>query len=338
WGLYNPSERTDEWYTSEYFGGEPEDWFGIHHGSKSRPGFNGDSTRYQKLMNDLIKRDQRDATTYALTRQYVDVVNFCDYMLFTWWMGVGDWPNNNWYAGHRNDSSPLGATPLQFFAWDGEWSWDASRAGGPGYVHPDFRNNKNGGSQIPSIWHALRQNDDFMTLFADRVYRHFFNDGALSEKVAQQRWLRLNELVRSAVIAESARWGDTMESHGEPTRTRDRDWQREVDAIYAMIDGNSKQFIEHLRQQGYYPQIDPPLFSQHGGELATEDTILLTNPQGSGTVYYTLDGSDPRAGAFPVEVATQILFDESAPKRVLVPTKSISSHWRGLQSFDDSQW
>jgi len=305
WGLYNPVERTDHWFTSEYFGGDPEEWFAIHHGSRSNPGFNGDSTRYQTLMNDLVMQDQSDEDTYALTCEYIDTENFCDYMLFTWWMGVGDWPENNWYAGCREEDSPLGPTPLRFFAWDGEWSWDASRAGGPGYVHPDFRNNKHSGSSpIPQIWHALRRNDDFMMLFADRIYRHFFNGGALTEAVAQQRWLRINEQIRSAVVAESARWGDAMKNQGQPTRTRNEDWQREVDAIHGMIEGNSRRFLDHLRQQGYYPVVDPPLFSRRGGGVPHDYELLLTNPNSTGGVYYTTDNSDPRVRAAPVKGAS----------------------------------
>lgn len=295
WGLYNPVERTDHWFNAEYFGGDADDWFAIHHGSKGRPGFHGDSTRYQFLMNELITQDQTDAHTYALTSTYIDVENFCDYLLCTWWMGVGDWPGNNWYAGCRTDGAPLGSTPLRFFAWDGEWSWDASRAGGPGYVHPDFRKHKSGGkAPISQIWHALRQNDDFMMLLADRVYRHFFNGGPLTEAVARQRWLQINEQLRSAVVAESARWGDAMENQGQPTRTRNQDWQAEVNAIYEMIDGNSRQFLDHLRQQGYYPALDPPTFSQRGGAVQNGQPVSLTNPNGDGVIYYTTDGSDPR--------------------------------------------
>ena len=339
WGLYNPSERTDQWFAAEYFDSTPENWFALHHGSQGRPGFNGDGSRYQTLMNDLIKRDLTVPEHYARVREYVDVENFCDYMLFTWWMGVGDWPNNNWYAGCRTDSSPLGPTPLRFFAWDGEWSWDASRAGGPGYVHPDFRSHKNSGnSVIATIWHALRQNSDFMCLFADRVYQHFFNGGPLTEEMGQARWLALNDLIRSAVVAESARWGDAMKNQGQPTRTRNEDWQQEVDAIYHMIEGNSQQFLDHLRQQGYYPAIEPPVFSEQDAVLPVEHQLWLTNPNGDGDVYFTTDGSDPRFGASPVHTDASMLVEEAAPKRVLVPLQYVGQNWRGLHAFDDSEW
>ena len=339
WGLYNPVERTDQWFASQYFNADPEDWFAVHHGSQNVPGFNGDGSRFKTLVNDLIKRDQTIADNYAMTCGYIDTENFCDYMLFTWWMGVGDWPNNNWYAGCRTDSSPLGPTPLRFFAWDGEWSWDASRAGGPGYVHPDFRSSKNSShSLIPKIWHALRQNDDFLTLFADRVYEHFFHDGALTETAAQQRWLAINEQIRSAVVAESARWGDAMKMQGQPTRTRNEDWQQEVNAIYDMIEGNSRQFLDHLRQQGYYPMIDPPDFSERDTVLPAEHELWLANPNEGGVIYYTTDNSDPRSSVPQVDVGLSTLVGEDAPKYVLVPSQRISQDWRGLHAFDHGQW
>ena len=332
WGLYNPVERTDQWFAAEYLDTDPEDWFAVHHGSQNVPGFNGDGSRFQTLVDDLIERDLSKADNYVLTCAYIDAENFCDYMLFTWWMGVGDWPNNNWYAGCRTDSSPLGPTPLRFFAWDGEWSWDASRAGGAGYVHPDFRSHKKSSSAlIPRIWHALRQNTDFMTLFSDRVYQHFFHHGALTEEVAQQRWLEINEQIRSAVVAESARWGDAMKNEGQPTRTRNEDWQQEVETIFNMIEGNSQQFLDHLRQQGYYPMIDPPEYSERDTVLPPERELWLTNPNESGVVYYTTDNSDPRFSVPPAHVGVDVLVD--VPHSCEVKARVLDGHtWSALNT------
>ena len=97
-----------------------------------------------------------------------------------------------------------------------------------------------------------------MTTFADRVYANLFNDGAMTEENAMERWSTLTNYIKDAVIAESARWGDSMESAGHPTRTRDGDWQREVDRIAGIIDGNNAVFISKLRDEGFYPPIDPP--------------------------------------------------------------------------------
>ena len=45
------------------------------------------------------------------------------------------------------------------------------------------------------------------------------------------------------------------------------------------------------RQEGYYPTIDPPEIrrTEAGGGLAS-----LVNPNASGDICYTLDGTDPR--------------------------------------------
>ena len=40
--------------------------------------------------------------------------------------------------------------------------------------------------------------------------------------------------------------------------------------------------------------LDAPNFNQYGGEFATPFDLTMTNPNGGGTIYYTLDGSDPR--------------------------------------------
>jgi hypothetical protein len=124
-----------------------------------------------------------------------------------------------------------------------------------------------------------------MTLFADRVYQHCYRDGALTEANAIARWRQLNEFVSDAIIAESARWGDARKIFGEPTRTRDETFLPEVERVVGMMTGNVEHFIKVLREEGYYPTIDPP---------ALEGTRLV-NPNGSGNVVYTVDGSDPRA-------------------------------------------
>jgi hypothetical protein len=41
--------------------------------------------------------------------------------------------------------------------------------------------------------------------------KHLSNDGALTAANAQARWLELNNIVDRAIVAESARWGDTWE-------------------------------------------------------------------------------------------------------------------------------
>lgn len=108
-----------------------------------------------------------------------------------------------------------------------------------------------------------------MILFADRVYRHCFREGALTEANATARWRLLNEFVEDALLAESARWGDAREELGATRRTRENTFYPEVERVAERMRGNVERLIEALREEGYYPAVDPPeltyLISLTGG-------------------------------------------------------------------------
>ena len=145
WGLYNPSERPDEAFSSEYFGGSEDDWFSINHDGRTR----GDRTRWDYLRGPLIAKDMSVAANYAELQQYLDVDKFSDYLLLNWYQATTDWPGNNWFNGNRND----GTIPTQYYAWDGEWSWDRGLTGpvNGAWVHPDFRNGSMATSDLANI-------------------------------------------------------------------------------------------------------------------------------------------------------------------------------------------
>jgi len=79
----------------------------------------------------------------------------------------------------------------------------------------------------------------------------------------------------------------------------------------------------------------PPGFSPKEGQFDQSFELTMTVPYG--TIFYTLDGSDPGRPA-SVQVTTTTLAAPSATKRVLVPTVAISNNWKGDQVFDDSSW
>ena len=93
-----------------------------------------------------------------------------------------------------------------------------------------------------------------MTLFADRVYKHCFNDGAVSDDQSRARWAALNNYIRNAVVAESAKWGDAAPGG---TRTRDGLWQTEVDKVDGFFDGNAQQLLTALQGRRVLPLLRP---------------------------------------------------------------------------------
>lgn len=298
-GLYNPTERPDEWFTSGNQGGEPEDWFAISHGGPK----DGDPARYDYLFDTLIVSDLSSPESFAELSDYLDVSNFSDYLLLHWYAGITDWPTNNWWAGVR--TQPPG--PLQYFAWDGEWSFATEEQGSPERpeVHPDFAQGRGKGSGSASalLFNSIKENPEFLLAFADRAYRALFNDGALVDEVAIERFAALNTVVENAVVAESARWGDAVTRDGEPTRTRDVDWQNEVAFTSGYLSNAARDLVSSLRDHGYYPNVDPPRYLNNGSALAVTHVtaneelyeVSIERDGQSGSIYFTTDGSDPRA-------------------------------------------
>lgn len=332
WGLYNAVERPDEAFAAAYLGGEAEDWYSVSHGGSH----GGDPVRWNYLKGTLKDKDMADPANYAEMRQYLDIKRFIDYVILSWFVGMTDWPQNNWWGANRND--PPG--PFVYFGWDAEWSWRTTNGHNNGWVHPDFRSSKSGGATIAALWHALRRNPEFMMLFADRAYGHLFNGGILADEICKARYLTLNDFIRDAVVAESARWGDTCESLGHPTRTRDVDWAFAEDEMLGpgFMDGNAARFLASLRKEGYYPNIDPPVFGLHGGRVPTGFELTMLNPNAAGDIYYTVDGSDPRPPSASRPDEAVVLVPEDAGKRAFVPTGPLNETWRGGQPFDDSGW
>ena len=59
------------------------------------------------------------------------------------------------------------------------------------------------------LWQRLQANEEFTLLIGDRIHRHLFNDGALTTEKATELFLRRKDQIDRAVVAESARWGDS---------------------------------------------------------------------------------------------------------------------------------
>jgi hypothetical protein len=85
--------------------------------------------------------------------------------------------------------------------------------------------------------------------------------------------------------------------------------------------------------------ITPPRIAPNGGRVAAGNVVSLASSYPNGTLFYTLDGSDPR----PVSTVTTTRESttwvaENAPKRALAPTAPVDDAWRGVSAFDDSAW
>lgn len=319
WGLYNVVERPDHAFASAYLGGAKEEWFAVNHGGM----IEGQADRFNVLIQLAQQGGLADPGRYATFLEFIDPIQFSDYVLLNWYAGNGDWPNNNWYADVRY---PAGQN--LFWVWDGEDTWKEGAAINLG---PDSEPGAPFPNVIKLVLLALLENPDFRLLFADRLYKHLFNDGALTTAQSQQRWLALTSQLETAIIAESARWGDARVA---PPITQ-ADWFKAGDAVLQQMVGNSEKLLALARQAGYYPAIDPPTFSQWGTLFTDQQPMTLAAP--AGDIYYTLDGSDPRTAGTGAPAATAQHYQGLVTLTTTVVIKArvkVGETWSALAAAD----
>jgi len=269
-------------------------------------------------------------------RALVDVVNLIDYMILNFYGGNTDWDHHNWIAVRSRVNPGKG---YQFYSWDAEHILEN--------VNHNMINMNN--FNCPSgLYQKLRENADFRLLFADRIQLHSFNSGALTPQFAKERWMQRAKEIELAVIAESARWGDyrrdvhRYSSSPYYLYTKNDFWIPERDwLLNEYFPVRTNKVIEQFRARDLYPGIDALVFLingsyKHGGQVA-KNSLFSVNSD-TGTIFYTLDGSDPRLPGTSGDSMSTTLVDEGASKRVLVPTGSVSNNWKGGSYFNDMTW
>ncbi|MBN8246880.1 MAG: CotH kinase family protein, partial [Verrucomicrobia bacterium] len=297
WGVYNLCERPDHDFLALHRGGRAEEYDAVADFAELHAG-NMDAwnrmmalagedlsvnANYQRLLGN-----RPDGTRDPASEVLLDVDNLIDYMVLHIFIGADDWPNHNWWAGRRRGPESTG---FQFFAWDQEISISSlvrqHSSWGPIYAQADAFN-------TPAyVYSRCRSNPEFRMRFADRVYRHLFGSGALSVSNNIARWAGRVAGVDQAIVAESARWGD----HQRPAQPYRREvewlandrWMRET-----YFPSNHVVALKRFRDAALYPRLAPPEWSSSGGLVSPGFQIGLRNPNASGTVWYTADGSDPR--------------------------------------------
>ncbi|MGE5610324.1 MAG: lamin tail domain-containing protein, partial [Bacillota bacterium] len=142
-------------------------------------------------------------------------------------------------------------------------------------------------------------NAEFRLLWADRVQKQFFNDGALTPAAGSARYQEEAARIDKAIVAESARWGDwRRDARSDPSAilyTRNGSWLTEQNRLLnSYFPQRTANVLQQFRKAGLYPSIDAPAIRQHGGTFVSTAQFTIDRPTGQGTIYYTLDGSDPR--------------------------------------------
>ncbi len=237
----------------------------------------------------------------------------------------GQSPNNFYTARNR-----LGDFGFVSISHDGEHSMDAQNSAerwGP-FDSPTGTYWNNIAYSNPIYYHQdLFASAEYRMRFADRIYRHFFHNGPLTAAANQARLDRRATEIEPAIIAESARWGDSTSGTPRTIAT----WRTARNDTRNFFTNRSTVYLTEARNRGYYPSIDPPEFNQRGGEITAGFQATLANPNPTGVIYYTTDGSDPRpvGGGF----APLVLLPEFSPASYLVPSEA-----NGGSALTKEQW
>ncbi|MHC4432302.1 MAG: lamin tail domain-containing protein, partial [Planctomycetota bacterium] len=355
WGLYQTQERSEASYAQSYFGGDKEDYDVVKvdraagramvatDGNLDAFGRLFDATKAGLSNNEAYYRVQGmnpDGTRNANYERLLDVDNLIDFMILEYYTGdrdgpgsrFGNIPNNTFCIYNR--VNPDG---FKFFHHDNEHTLGTSRSE-VNMVTPFTT----AGSQLryfnPHWLHEqlAAANADYRMRFADRVQKHFLGDGLLTPGAAQARIRSRADQIELAIVAESARWGDSK--RGTPF-TRDGHWHPEVNRILnSYMPSRTNVVLNQLKSVGWYPGVEPPVFSHLGGHSDRGFELAISAP--AGTIYYTLDGSDPRPSGTPqLETDTgATLVAENAEKRVLIPIRSAGDSWKNPTGFSDRTW
>ncbi len=284
WGLYNPVERCNADFGSSYLGGEKEEYDALN--SYPRNVVDGTADAWI-IPQDLAEAGINNKANFDALAQYVDISNLIDYMILNIYAGNIDWDDHNWYSVRRR----VAGAGWKFLGWDSERVLESITGTDRTGIH---QYNK------PSNFYAhLRSNSEFCMMFADHAHRYLYNDGALTPEKNRARYKVMSDFIDRAIVGESARWGDSSRSL---PYTRDVEWVAERDRLLNQyFPQRTNVAIGFLRGTSpkLYPSIDAPVFSingsyQHGGHASSGDQLTIDNPNASGTIYYTLDGSDPR--------------------------------------------
>jgi hypothetical protein len=307
WGIYRIGERVDDVWVSDHFGGTETDWDVIAPDTTVAASLQakaGNITAWNNLFNLVNAPDLTVPANYEAVAAQMDLVNFVDFYLLHIHADSEDWPHHNGYA-IRNRVVP--SSKWQFVPWDQEIAFDplvlVDRYS-PGA--PNTAGNANAQLTFGVLYQKLRASAEFRLLFADRAHKHLHNGGALSLAVEQARWQGFADLLDKAIVAESARWGDTADATpygtavlpADATLKRETHWLPQVNTVKnshlpALHNtANSFATITELKSQSLYPNTEPPVFNQFGGNVVVNFSLSITAPAGS--IYYTTNGNDPR--------------------------------------------
>ena len=305
-GYFNPCDHIKDEFCRQWYDSD-EDWDvmtmnGIR---------DGDTVSWNEMLSYARNNNLSDDIHYEELGRRLDIPAFADYLILQLWSGNWDWPQNNWAA--ASERSEEGR--WRFFIWDAEGGMFSNRLNTVYFDRLNSQSNANG-----YLYRALKVSGTFRRVFADRLYKHFYNEGALSEANIRKRFLELRDEMGGVI--------PNMDMY----------------VLNTWVPNRLDIFLSACEREGMYTFSGPRFmvngFECHGGYLSPGDVLTMADHGRFHAIHFTLDGSDPIDADAPQQNsnASMTLIAESTPKRVLIPVRPVSTDWNGSTAFDDSAW
>jgi hypothetical protein len=156
--------------------------------------------------------------------------------------------------------------------------------------------------------HLIVSNSDYRMRFVDRVYTYFFNAGIMLENHTRALIQTRADQIRTAIVAEAARWGGPSQTQSAWLAEINRlqfgtsDYQDQADP--RLLTGRAQTVLAQLKARAWYPDVTVPEVSLPNSRVLPGTRIAMMAPEG--TLYFTLDGTDPRASGGGLNASAQI--------------------------------
>lgn len=264
---YNLIERPKQDYFQRYFN-STNDWEVLKLGVTE-----GDATTWNSMVSfaKFAYNDPTNYTAYCWLADRLDVVNYADYLLVSVYSNNSDWPANNWIAAREH----VAGAKFFYVPWDSGCSFGYN--GAMTVTNNTFVRILSfvaGGAPYALYYNFLRGSPEFRLICADRVQKHFFNGGALTDENVSNHYAAL----KAGMF--------------EPVRYQQRTYNNDVETNW--LPKRRGIIFQHLKDEGYWPETSAPLFNRRGGTVTNGFEVILAHTNSSGVIYFTTDGSDPR--------------------------------------------
>ncbi len=374
WGLFQTQERSEARFATDYLGGKEEDWDVLKIGGVSDYNISatdGNLDKWNAVWDITNKGYAANANYFKLegknangvpiknSEVLVDIDNLIDYMISIFYTGNYDspvsafgnnkHPNNMYAIKNRNDKSQ----GFKFLVHDAEHTMMIGYSSGPGIGLNENRVNigyRTGydrmevygfeGFHTQWLHHQLVSNKEYRQRFADLAYSRLNGNGVFSEAACLERLNYRAAQVDMAVIAESARWGDTKSGFAYTKA----DWENELNTIrnnYFPYRGDT--LIAQLLEYELYPSVSAAIISMNGSKILDEKVFLssattITFSASKGEIYYTLLGDDPRmvgGELSPKAIKVESGGTLSIPESAMVKTRVYyNGNWSAMRKID----